>query len=98
MASYSSQFKEQAVRRLMPPNSQTVSMVSRELGVAGPTLYAWKRQFESEGFLVPANSSNPEKWDSRSKLAAIIQTASMNEAQRSAYCREHGLYPEQLDA
>jgi transposase-like protein len=73
-------------------------MVSRELGVAGPTLYAWKRQFESKGFLVPANSSNPEKWDSKSKLAAIIQTASMNEAERSAYCREHGLYPEQLDA
>lgn len=22
----------------------------------------------------------------------------MNEAERSAYCREHGLYPEQLDA
>jgi len=98
MASYSSQFKEQAVRRLMPPHSQTVSMVSRDLGVAAPTLYAWKRHFESKGFLVPANSSNPDKWDAKSKLAAIIQTASMNEAERSAYCREHGLYPEQLDA
>ncbi len=47
---------------------------------------------------MPANSSNPEKWDAKSKLAAIIQTASMNEAERSVYCREHGLYPEQLDA
>ena len=40
MASYSSQFKEQAVRRLMPPNSQTVSAVSQDLGVSGATLYA----------------------------------------------------------
>jgi transposase-like protein len=98
MPSYNYQFKEQAVRRLMPPNSQTVSLVSRDLGIAAPTLYAWKRHFESKGFLVPANSSNPEKWDAKSKLAAIIQTASMNEAERSVYCREHGLYPEQLDA
>jgi transposase len=31
-------------------------------------------------------------------LAAIIQTAAPNDAQRSEYCRQHGLYPEQLDA
>ena len=72
MASYSSQFKEQAVRRLMPPNSQTVSMVSRDLGVAVPTLYAWKRHFESKGFLVPANSFNRDQWDAKSKLVAIV--------------------------
>ena len=88
MPSYSAQFKEQAVRRLMPPNSQTVSMVSRDLGLAAPTLYAWKRQFESKGAVVPAKSSSPDKWDMKSKLAAIIQTASMNEAERSAYCQE----------
>ena len=35
--------------------------------------------------------------DTKSKLAAIIQTALMNEAERSEYCREHGLYPEQID-
>jgi len=61
MPSYNYQFKEQAVRRLMPPNSQTVSLVSRDLGIAAPTLYAWKRHFESKGFLVPANSSNPRE-------------------------------------
>ena len=33
MASYSSPFKEQAVRRLMPSSSQTVSTVSQDLSV-----------------------------------------------------------------
>jgi transposase-like protein len=97
MPSYSSEFKEQAVRRLMPPNSQTIPMVSRDLSVSAATLYAWKHQFESKGFAVPAKSSSPDKWNMKSKLAVIIQTASMNEAERSAYCREQGLYPEQLD-
>ena len=98
MPHFSAQIKERAARRPMPPNSQTISMVRQDFGIVAATLYAWKRQFESKGFLVPANSSNPEKWDAKSKLAAIIQTASMNEAERSAYCRERGLYPEQLDA
>ena len=56
-----------------------------------------KRQLELKGFVVAAKSSFPGKGDMKSKLAAIIQTASMNETGRSAYCREHGLYPEQLD-
>src|SRR3546814_12371590 len=67
-------------------------------GISGPTLYAWKKQFQSRGFVVPAKPSNPDRWDARAKLAAVIQTAPMNEAERSAYCREHGLYPEQLEA
>ena len=46
---------------------------------------------------MPAKLTTIIFWDARAKLAALIQTASMNEAERSAYCRENGLYPEQLD-
>ena len=94
MPSYSPVFKEHAVRRLMSPNGQSIPMVSRELSVTVSTLYDWKRQFESKGFVVPAKSSTPDKWNMKSKLEIIIQTASMNEAERTAYCREQGLYLE----
>ncbi|WP_231702301.1 transposase [Halopseudomonas litoralis] len=47
---------------------------------------------------MPSKPSSPDRWDARAKLAAVIRTASMNEAERSTYCREHGLYPEQLEA
>lgn len=39
-----------------------------------------------------------DQWDAKAKLAAVIQTAAMNEAERSEYCRKHGLYPEQIEA
>lgn len=98
MPTYSLEIKEQIVRKMMPPNSQSVAHLSRETGISTFTLYAWKRQFQNRGFVVPANPSSPERWDARAKLAAIIQSAAMNEAERSAYCRENGLYPEQLNA
>lgn len=47
---------------------------------------------------MPAKTSQPDGWDNKAKLAAVIQTALMNEAERSAWCRERGLYVEQLDA
>jgi transposase-like protein len=98
MPIYSEQYKEQLVRKLMPPSNQSVAQISRDSGVSVPTLYNWKKRYQDKGHVVPAKSSRPEGWDAKAKLAAIIQTAALNEAQRSEYCREHGLYVEQLDA
>jgi hypothetical protein len=32
------------------------------------------------------------------KFAAVVETAALNEAELSAYCRQRGLYPEQIRA
>ncbi|HEN47668.1 MAG TPA: hypothetical protein ENI75_04860 [Mizugakiibacter sp.] len=98
MPHYSQELREQIVKKMMPPSSQTVAAISRETGISQPTLYAWKKQFRTQGYVVPSKSSNPDRWDGKAKLAAVIQTAAMNESERSAYCREYGLYVEQLDA
>ncbi len=98
MAKYSLEFQENAVRQLMPPMLRSVAQVSRELGVSEPTLYAWKKRYQEQGTLLPARATQPEGWDNRAKLAALIETATLNEIERSSWCRERGLYAEQLDA
>jgi transposase-like protein len=100
MTRYSPEFKEQVVRKIkmMPPNNQSVARIHRETGISTPSLYAWKHQFQEKGCVVPAKTSQPDGWDNKAKLAAVIETALMNEAERSTYCRERGLYVEQLDA
>ena len=47
MSIYNSQFKEQMVRKRMPPSNQSVASISRETGIFAPTLYAWKKPFRS---------------------------------------------------
>lgn len=98
MTRYSAEFKEQMVRKMMPPNNQSVASIHRETGISTPSLYAWKRHFQGKGYVVPAKTSQPDGWDNKAKLAAVIETALMNEVERSSYCRERGLYVEQLDA
>jgi transposase len=98
MTRYSAEFKEQMVRKMMPPTNQSVASIHRETGISAPSLYAWKRFFQGKGYVVPAKTSQPDGWDNKAKLAAVIETALMNEAERSSYCRERGLYVEQLDA
>jgi len=49
MPQYSEEFKEQTVRKLMPPNSMSVAQVQRETGVSDATLYNWRNRFRHEG-------------------------------------------------
>jgi transposase-like protein len=97
MALYSPETRQYVLKQLVPPSNLSVMQISRDTGIPAPTLYAWKKKFQSQGFIVSAKPTTKTLWDARAKLAALIQTASMNEAERSAYCREKGLYPEQLD-
>ena len=50
------------------------------------------------GNAVPGNGKKAENWSSADKFAVVLETASLNEAECSAYCRHKGLYIEQIQA
>jgi len=94
MPSYGPQIKEQIVNKLMPPYTQRVAQVSRDTGMAVPTLYDWKQLYRNQEYGVPSKSSRPDDWEAKAKLACIFETGAVNVAQRAEYCRKCGLYPE----
>ena len=60
------------------------------------TLYSWLKQCQQQGVPVPGNRDTADDWSPESKLAVVIETASLCEAELSHYCREKGLYVEQV--
>ena len=90
MARYGKAFKQRAVARLLPPESSSVEQVSAELGVRTETLERWRAEALSEPAL-------ERTWTAAARMEAVISTASMDEAARSAWCREQGLYPSELE-
>jgi transposase-like protein len=80
------------VARLLPPESSAVELVSREVGVSVATLERWRADALSHGA-----GGGSQRWTAMARLEAVITTAAMDEAARSAWCREHGLYPADLD-
>jgi transposase len=77
------------VARLLPPESTAVEVVSREIGVGVDTLERWRSE--------SLNGATKERlWTAAARLEAVISTAAMDEASRSAWCRESGLYMQQL--
>ena len=95
MARYGRAYKERIVGRLLPPESAALDVVSREVGVSVATLERWRAQALADG---AGNGSGGQRWTAAARLEAVIATAAMDEASRSAWCRERGLYPAELEA
>jgi len=93
---YSEEFKESVIEKMMPPNPVPVLQICRETGVSDVTLYKWRKDYRNRGIAVPSDQNNSNNWTAEDKLAAIIETASFNEIELSEYCRTKGLYVEDI--
>jgi len=45
---------------------------------------------------VPGPNKTSDEWSGEAKLAVVVETAVLSEVELSQYCREKGLYPEQV--
>ena len=75
---------------MLPPESAEVGAVAQEIGVSVQTLERWREEAQSR----PARG---RAWTARGRLEAVITTAALDEAGKGAWCREHGIYPAELD-
>ena len=81
---------------MLPPNNVRLGQLANEEGISEATLAKWRAEARAKGRLLPDANAGPEGWTSRDKLAAVIETASMNAADLGEYCRRRGVYLEQL--
>lgn len=91
MARYSVKFKSRAVARLLPPEGASVELVAREIGIGAGTLQRWRDAVQPQPVF-------GRGWAAAARLEAVIVTAALDESGKSAWCREHGVYPSELDA
>ena len=61
------------------------------------TLYSWRKTRLLQGEVVPASGREPEGWGAADKFTVVLETVGLNATELSAYCRERGLFPEQVD-
>ncbi len=93
---YSNELREAVLRRLLPPQNESVSKVADEEGISEQTLRNWLNKAKEEGtsaddFDVPA-----DKWSTQDKFMIVVETARMNETDLAEYARKKGLYVDQI--
>jgi len=74
---------------LLPPESASIRDVANEIGVGTSTLERWR----SDALAQPGRE---RVWTAAARFDAVLTTAAMDEASKSAWCRANGVYPQEL--
>lgn len=92
---HTSSFKEQAVLKALSRDGVSIKVTAQELNIGYSTLQKWMREFTTVTHV--KNSQRPSDWNLNQRLQALMDTAAMDNAQCSEYCREKGIFPHHLD-
>ena len=68
-----------------------------ELRIQVGSLYNWRKTWRLQGEVVTASEKDPEGWGATDKFTVVLETSGLNATVLSAYCRERGLFPEQVE-
>lgn len=94
---YPKNLKEEIISRMMPPNNESVPKLCKEYGISDASLYTWRKKAREAGYASPGNNQSSDKWNSEDKFLIVLETYTMNETELAEYCREKGLYREQIE-
>ena len=93
---YSSGMKAAIIKRILPPNEESVAAVSRETGVSAATIHYWKKQ-AAEGMLDLGDGEvRPRDRSPAEKFTLLLESRSIDEEQHGEWLRSHGLHTEHL--
>ncbi len=95
---YSAEFKESILRRMLPPNNESITKIAREEGLSEQTLRNWRDKARAEGLAAPGKEGSAETWSTQDKFLIVVETAGMNETELAEYARKKGVYVEQIKA
>ena len=95
---YSPEYKEAILRRMLPPNNESITKIAKEEGLSEQTLRNWRDKARKEGYAAPGKDAAPDDWSTRDKFHIVVETASLNETELAEYARKKGLYVEQIKA
>lgn len=99
MTIYPKEQKAALIAKLLAPNAVSVPELADETGIPKDTLYCWRSRARKAAGVVPAGGNGQAaRWSSEEKFTVVVETALLNEAELGAYCRQRGLYPEQVSS
>ena len=93
---YSKELKDALLRRMLSPNNESITKISKEEGISEQTLRNWPDKARRDGYAAPGTDALPDDWSTQDKFLVVVETASMNETELAEYARKKGLYVEQI--
>lgn len=95
---YSAKFKEKMVVKMLGPNAKSANALSREVGIAQPTLSLWLRQAKMDPMTEDQRKGSPgrpkgqKRWTDAEKIRVVLEAAAAGPEGLGALLRREGLH------
>jgi transposase-like protein len=103
---HSEGFKARMVQRMSGPEGISATALSREVGLAQPTLSRWLREATTLDRMTKRSKAkrngqgtphkSPRQWSTQEKLRVVVEAAALSDADLGAFLRRQGLHEAQL--
>ena len=93
---YPQEFKESMLQKIFFNPDRSVVSFAREANIPGSTVATWVRNYKKKNGKIMGQKKHKKLWSAEKRFETVLLTAPMNEAEKSEYCRKHGIYPAQL--
>ena len=93
---YSQEFKESMLQKIFFNPDQSVVSFAREANIPGSTVATWVRNYKKKNGKIMGQKERKKLWSAEKMFETVLIAAPMSEAEKSEYCRKHGIYPVQL--
>jgi transposase-like protein len=94
---YSSAFKEQALRKVLSRGSRTIQSVADKLNINVFTLKNWMKNMVRKD-VTPVKEKRPQDWNLEEQLIALHESHGLQGEALNAWCREKGLFAHHLES
>jgi len=93
---YTEKFKENAIRKLLPPENNSLPEVAREMSIAYQTLFNWKNKLD-RGILPDCSGKvSPRAINISERYSLLIESYKIKKKDKGRWLRENGLKSEHL--
>jgi len=94
---YAQGFREQMVRKMLPPMRVAATALAKESGVAQSTLSRWLREARTVGAVTKKSTGKGgRKWTAAEKLRVLAEAVKLGEGELGELLRREGIHEAQL--
>ena len=94
---YSTGFRNNILKKVLPPENRSVPSVSKESGVSEQTIYNWINKMKNGTFDPTGSELRLGDRNISEKLTLLLEGKTKNKDELGAWLRENGLHSEHLN-
>lgn len=93
---YSTGFRNNIIKKVLPPENRSIAEVSKETGVSDQTIRNWLFKLKNDNLNPQEGEISPEQRSPSEKMSLIFESHSLSPDMKGEWLRKNGIHSEHL--